>query len=42
MNVAAALRLARDNVISRLPVVGHGRLVGVVRREVAATPEAVA
>ncbi|HEX6078232.1 MAG TPA: CBS domain-containing protein [Methylomirabilota bacterium] len=42
MNVADALRLARDNAISRLPVVGHGRLVGVVRREVAATPEAVA
>lgn len=35
MNVAAALRLARDTATSR-------RLVGVVRREMAPTPEAVA
>ena len=32
-SVAAALRLARDNAISRLPVVEHGRIVGVVREE---------
>ena len=31
--VHAALRLARDNGISRLPVVEHGRLIGVVREE---------
>jgi acetoin utilization protein AcuB len=32
-SVATALRLARDNGISRLPVVEHGRLIGVVREE---------
>lgn len=32
-SVAAALRLARDNGIRRLPVVEHGGLVGVVREE---------
>jgi acetoin utilization protein AcuB len=32
-SVGAALRLARDNGISRLPVVERGRIVGVVRRE---------
>ena len=32
-SVAAALRLARDNGISRLPVVEHGCLIGVVREE---------
>ena len=35
-SVATALRLARDNGISRLPVVEHGRLIGVVREEPAA------
>ncbi len=32
-SVAAALRLARDNHINRLPVVERGRILGVVRRE---------
>ena len=32
-SVAAALRLARDNGISQLPVVGRGLILGVVRRE---------
>jgi len=32
-SVAAALRLARDNGINRLPVVERGLIVGVVRRE---------
>jgi acetoin utilization protein AcuB len=32
-SVAAALRLVRDNAISRLPVVERGLIVGVVRRE---------
>ena len=32
-SVAAALRLARDNGISHLPVVERGRILGVVRRE---------
>ena len=32
-SVAAALRLARDNRISRLPVVERGRILGVVRQE---------
>jgi CBS domain-containing protein len=32
-SVAAALRLARDNGISHLPVVERGLIVGVVRRE---------
>ena len=32
-SVAAALRLARDNGISRLPVVEHGCLIGVVRED---------
>ena len=32
-SVAAALRLARDNGIARLPVVERGRIVGVVRQE---------
>lgn len=32
-SVSTALRLARDNGISRLPVVEHGRLIGVVREE---------
>jgi len=31
-SVAAALRLARDNGINRLPVVERGLIVGVVRR----------
>jgi acetoin utilization protein AcuB len=37
-SVAAALRLARDNGISRLPVVERGLIVGVVRRLLALTP----
>ena len=32
-SVAAALRLARDNGISHLPVVERGQILGVVRRE---------
>lgn len=32
-SVAAALRLVRDNGIGHLPVVEHGRVVGVVRQE---------
>ncbi len=32
-SVAAALRLARDNHISRLPVVERGRILGVARQE---------
>ena len=32
-SVAAALRLARDNGISHLPVVERGRILGVVRQE---------
>ena len=32
-SVAAALRLARDNGIRRLPVVEQGRLIGVVRED---------
>lgn len=32
-SVAAALRLARDNGIGRLPVVDRGRILSVVRQE---------
>ncbi len=32
-SVAAALRLARDNGISRLPVVERGQILDVVRQE---------
>jgi len=32
-SVAAALRLARDNGIAHLPVLEHGRIVGVLRQE---------
>jgi acetoin utilization protein AcuB len=37
-SVAAALRLARDNGISHLPVVELGQILGVVRRLLALTP----
>lgn len=41
-SVAAALRLARDNRISRLPVVERGRILGVVRALAPAIPLAEA
>lgn len=32
-SIGAALRLARDNAISHLPVLEQGRIVGIVRQE---------
>ena len=40
-SVAAALRLARDNGINRLPVVERGQILGVRERLLALTPSEV-